>query len=389
MGEGFQVVVVRDYDPNRDLTRVEKLEKSCEVGSLLVDLMGDPLARIQQSPSFHMLVAEIGNEIVGMIRGTIKMVTRGGNALLDSGHQHDGVSPEISTTKLAFVSGLRVSPFFRRMGIGLKLVQRLEEWFRRNGAVYAYVQTENDNAASVKLFTDKSGYSKFRTPTFLVNPVFNHRVSVSRRVKIIKLAPSDAESLYRNRFSSTEFFPSDINSILTNKLSLGTFLAVPRGSDYVSGSLPDPSGSWAVISIWNSKDVYKLQVKGVSRLKRTLAKTTRVFDGAFPFLKIPSFPNLFKPFAMHFLYGIGGEGGRAAEMVEALCSHAHNIARKSGCAVVAAEVAPCEPLRVGIPHWKGLSPEDLWCLKRLRDDDDDDWTKSTPGLSIFVDPREI
>ncbi|KAL1196485.1 putative N-acetyltransferase HLS1 [Cardamine amara subsp. amara] len=380
MGKGFEVVVViREYDPNKDLTRVEELEESCEVGSLLVDLMGDPLARIRQSPSFHMMVAEIGNEIVGMIRGTIKMVTRGGNALLD------GASPEITTTKLAFVSGLRVSPFYRRMGIGLKLVQRLEEWFRRNGAVYAYVQTENDNAASVKLFTEKSGYSKFRTPIFLVNPVFNHRVTVSRRVNIIKLAPSDAESLYRNRFSSTEFFPSDINSILNNKLSLGTFMAVPRGG-------PDPTGSWAVISIWNSKDVYRLQVKGASRLKRTLAKTTRVFDGAFPFLKIPSFPNLFNSFAMHFMYGIGGEGPRAAEMVEALCSHAHNIARKSGCAVVAAEVASCEPLRVGIPHWKVLSPEDLWCLKRLRDDGDDDgvdWTKSPPGLSIFVDPREI
>ncbi|KAF3594081.1 hypothetical protein DY000_02024034 [Brassica cretica] len=381
MGKGFQVVVVRDYDPNRDLKRVEELEKSCEVGSLLVDLMGDPLARIRQSPSFYMLVAEIDNEIVGMIRGTIKTVTRSGNAL------HDGNSPVISTTKLAFVSGLRVSPYYRRMGIGLKLVQRLEDWFRLNDAAYAYVQTENDNAASVKLFTEKSGYSKYRTPTFLVNPVFNHRVTVSRRVKIIKLDPSDAESIYRNRLSSTEFFPSDINSILTNKLSLGTFLAVPRGSDYISGSLP---GSWAVISIWNSKEVYKLQVQGTSRLKRTLAKTTRVLDGALPFLKIPSFPNLFKPFAMHFLYGIGGEGPQAAEMVEALCSHAHNIAKNSGCAVVAAEVGSCEPLRAGIPHWKALSPEDLWCLKRLRDDDDRvDWTKSTPGLSVFVDPRDL
>ncbi|KAG2327193.1 hypothetical protein Bca4012_036187 [Brassica carinata] len=380
MGKCFQVVVVRDYDPTRDLKRVEELEKSCEVGSLLVDLMGDPLARIRQSPSFYMLVAEIENEIVGMIRGTIKTVTRGGNAL------HDGTSPVISTTKLAFVSGLRVSPYYRRMGIGLKLVQRLEEWFRLNDAAYAYVQTESDNAASVKLFTEKSGYSKYRTPIFLVNPVFNHRVTVPRRVKIIKLDPSAAESIYRNRFSSTEFFPSDINSILTNKLSLGTFLAVPRGGDYVSGSLP---GSWAVISIWNSKEVYKLQVQGTSRLKRTLAKTTRVLDGALPFLKIPSFPNLFKPFAMHFMYGIGGEGPRAAEMVEALCSHAHNVAKKSGCAVVAAEVGSCEPLRAGIPHWKALSPEDLWCLKRLRDDDGVDWTKSTPGLSVFVDPRDL
>jgi ribosomal protein S18 acetylase RimI-like enzyme len=311
MGKGFNVVVVREYDPKRDLTSVEELEESCEVGSLLVDLMGDPLARIRQSPSFHMLVAEIGNEIVGMIRGTIKMVTRGVNAL----RQADDVSPEINTTKLAFVSGLRVSPFYRRMGIGLKLVQRLEEWFLRNDAVYSYVQTENDNIASVKLFTEKSGYSKFRTPTFLVNPVFNHRVTVSRRVKIIKLAPSDAESLYRNRFSTTEFFPSDINSILTNKLSLGTYLAVPRGGDNVSGSLPDQTGSWAVISIWNSKDVYRLQVKGASRLKRMLAKSTRVFDGAFPFLKIPWFPNLLMWLAMHFFLGMGGEWARSGEMV--------------------------------------------------------------------------
>ncbi|KFK28430.1 hypothetical protein AALP_AA8G513600 [Arabis alpina] len=387
MGKGFEMVMIREYDPTRDLTSVEELEKSCEVGSLLVDLMGDPLARIRQSPSFHMLVAEIGDEIVGIIRGTIKMVTRGGYTLLD----RSDVSPEISTTKLAFVSGLRVSPFYRRMGIGLKLVQRIEDWFRRNGAAYAYVQTENDNTASVKLFTEKTGYSKFRTPTFLVNPVFNHRATVSNRVKIINLAPSVAESLYRNRFSSTEFFPSDINSILANKLSLGTYMALPRGSDYVPSSLPDPTDSWAVLSIWNSKEVYKLQVQGTSRLKRILAKTTRVFDGVFPFLKIPSFPNLFKPFSMHFLYGIGGEGPRAVEMVEALCSHAHNIARKSGCSVVAAEVASCEPLRVGVPHWKLLSPEDLWCLKRLRDDDDGgvDWTKSTPGLSIFVDPRDL
>ncbi|XP_010547548.1 PREDICTED: probable N-acetyltransferase HLS1 [Tarenaya hassleriana] len=386
MGKEQSRVVVREYDENTDLEKAEALEKSCAVGSLSVDLMGDPLARIRQSPSFHMLVAEIGyerKEIVGMIRGSIKTVTCGNIAPFHR-LQDGGVSPE--STKLAFVSGLRVSPFYRRVGIGLKLVQRLEEWFRRNGAVYAYVQTESDNDASVKLFTDKCGYSKFRTPTFLVNPVFNHRVTISRRVTIIRLAPSEAEILYRSRFSSTEFFPSDIGTILNNKLSLGTFLAVPRG-EYSTGSWPE---SWAVLSVWNSKEVYRLQVRGTSRFKRTLAKTTRLVDGALPFLKIPSFPDVFRPFSMHFLYGIGGEGPRAAEMVEALCSHAHNLARKCGCAVVAAEVASCEPLRLGIPHWKVLSPEDLWCLKRLRHDRDGrDWTTSPPGLSIFVDPREI
>ncbi|KAJ6398649.1 hypothetical protein OIU77_019435 [Salix suchowensis] len=81
-------------------------------------------------------------------------------------------------------------------------------------------------------------------------------------------------------------------------------------------------------------------------------------------------------------------------MMKALCCHVHNLAREGGCGVVATEVASREPLKSGIPHWKVLScAEDLWCMKRLGEDYSDgsvgDWTKSSPGLSIFVDPREF
>lgn len=286
------------------------------------------------------------------------------------------------------------------MGIGLKLVQRMEEWFRESGAEYSYMATENDNHASIKLFTNKCGYAKFRTPSILVNPVFAHRLSVSHRVTIIRVPPYDAELLYRHRFSTTEFFPRDIDSVLYNKLSLGTFVAVPRGS-YTEESWPGsekflshPPESWAVLSVWNCKDVFRLEVRGASRIKRTLAKTTRVVDRAFPFLRLPSIPEVFRPFGLHFLYGLGGEGPRAVKMVKALCSHAHNLAKDGGCGVVATEVSSREPLKLGIPHWKMLScDEDLWCIKRLGEDYSDgavgDWTKSPPGLSIFVDPREF
>ena len=64
------------------------------------------------------------------------------------------------------------------MGIGLKLVHRMESWFRDNDAEYSYMATERDNLASIKLFTDKCGYSKFRNPSILVNPVFAHRARV-------------------------------------------------------------------------------------------------------------------------------------------------------------------------------------------------------------------
>ncbi|GAV58706.1 Acetyltransf_1 domain-containing protein [Cephalotus follicularis] len=399
-----RVIEVREFEASKDCLGVEDVERRCEVGpsgalSLFTDLLGDPICRVRHSPAFLMLVAEIGEEkeIVGMIRGCIKTVTCG-KKLYRNGKNNKQPLPVF--TKLAYILGLRVSPSHRRMGIGLKLVEKMEEWFRENGAEYSYIATESDNFASVKLFTNKCGYSKFRTPSILVNPVFAHRVNVSNRVTILKLGPNDAEYLYRRRFSTTEFFPRDIDSILNNKLSLGTFLAVPRGShnaDSWPGSdlfLLDPPESWAVLSVWNCKDVFKLEVRGASRVRRTLAKTTRVVDKALPFLKLPSVPEVFRPFGFHFLYGVGGEGPRADKMVKALCRHAHNFAKESGCSVVATEVASREPLRFGIPHWKTLScAEDLWCIKRLGEDYSDgsvgDWTKSPPDLSIFVDPREF
>lgn len=286
------------------------------------------------------------------------------------------------------------------MGIGLKLVKRMEEWFRVSGAEYSYLATENDNDASVKLFTGKCGYSKFRTPSILVNPVYAHQVAVPKQVTIIQLGADEAELFYRRKFATTEFFPRDIDSVLKNRLSLGTFLAVPRGT-YSPKTWPgsdvfllNPPASWAVMSVWNCNDVFKLEVRGASSVRRTLAKTTRILDRVLPWLKIPSIPQLFRPFGLHFIYGLGGEGPRAVKLVKALCGYAHNLAKDRGCGVVATEVASEDPLKRGIPHWQALScAEDLWCIKRLGEDYSDgsvgDWTKSPPGLSIFVDPREF
>ncbi|PSR87927.1 N-acetyltransferase [Actinidia chinensis var. chinensis] len=409
--EGTAALVVREFDEENDTAAVEEVERLCEVGptgklSLFTDLLGDPICRVRHSPAFLMLVAERvmegeeEREIVGMIRGCIKTVTCGKKLSRSGKDSHDPTKPVPVYTKLAYILGLRVSPSHRRMGIGLMLVRRIEEWFRETGAEYSYMATENDNEPSVKLFTDKCGYSRFRTPSILVNPVFAHRVRLSSRVTILKLTPSDAESLYRFRFSTTEFFPRDIDSVLYNKLNLGTFVAVPGGS-YSAGSWPgsdrflvDPPESWAVLSVWNCKEVFKLEVRGASRVRRGIAKTTRLVDRALPWLGLPSVPEVFRPFGLHFLYGLGGDGPKAAQYMKALCGFAHNLAKESGCGVVATEVSSHEPLRLGIPHWKALScAEDLWCIKRLGEDYSDgvvgDWTKSPPGLSIFVDPREF
>nr|GMD98685.1 probable N-acetyltransferase HLS1 [Ipomoea batatas] len=403
-------VVVRDYDPKNDCRAVEEVERICEVGpgaggklSIFTDLLGDPICRVRNSPSYQMLVAEVvvqkdGSEwrpeIVGMIRGCIKTVTCGKKLSRNGKNSH----PLPVYAKVAYILGLRVSPFHRRMGIGLKLVTKMEEWFRENGAEYSYMATENDNEASINLFTNKCGYSKFREPSILVQPVFAHRVRVSRRVTIMKLSPGDAEVLYRRRFSATEFFPRDIDSVLRNSLNLGTFLAVPKGAAEAWAGpeefLAAPPESWAVLSVWNSMEVFKLEVRGASRKLRGFARTTRLLDRALPWLRLPSVPEVFRPFGLHFLYGLGGEGPLCVEFITALCGFAHNLAKQRGCGVVATEVGADDPLGLGIPHWKTLScADDLWCIKRLGEDYSDgsvgDWTKSQPSLSIFVDPREV
>lgn len=55
------VVVIREYEKERDSKEVEEVERRCEVGpsskvSLFTDLLGDPLCRIRHSPAFLMLV---------------------------------------------------------------------------------------------------------------------------------------------------------------------------------------------------------------------------------------------------------------------------------------------------------------------------------------------
>ncbi|KAG6533130.1 probable N-acetyltransferase HLS1-like [Zingiber officinale] len=401
------VLVIREYDTERDREAAEAVELSCDVGaragtmSLFTDLLGDPLCRVRHSPLFLMLVAELirgpQREIVGLVRGCIKTVACGAAKKHPSCAKHRAAS---IYAKVAYLLGLRVSPAHRRRGIALKLVLRMEEWFKEKGADYAYMATEKDNEASLRLFTGRCGYSEFRTPSILVHPVFAHCLPLSSRVSVLRLSLADAEELYRRWLGATEFFPRDIDVVLANPLSLGTFLAVPSACTAAerwpgaAAFLADPPTSWAVGSVWNSKEVFRMEVRGAGLWQRGLARVSRAVDWALQWLRIPSVPDLFRPFGMYLLYGIGGEGPAAAEHVQALCRHAHNMARRDAdCRVVAAEVAECDPLRRGIPYWGRLSCADVWCVKRLAEEYGDgalgDWTKAPRPPSIFVDPREF
>ncbi|KAF6164910.1 hypothetical protein GIB67_017113 [Kingdonia uniflora] len=112
-------ITLRSYNKRIDRSRIEKLEQKCEV-------------------------AELNNELVGVIQGTIKKATIN--------------CPEESQARVGYILGLRVSPLHRRKYIGSTLVRTLEQWFIANDVDFAYMATGKDNEASVKLFTDKLGF---------------------------------------------------------------------------------------------------------------------------------------------------------------------------------------------------------------------------------------
>ncbi|XP_054785344.1 probable N-acetyltransferase HLS1 isoform X2 [Prosopis cineraria] len=383
--EDNKSVVVKEYDEERHKVAIEKMESLCEVGqrgktSLITDLMGDPICRIRHFPIHIMLVAEYGEEgeVVGVIRGCVKTVARLSSVYV----------------KVAYLLGLRVCPTRRRLGIGTKLVEHLEEWCKQKGAKYAYIATDCTNEASINLFTKKCGYSKFRTLTMLVQPVHAHYKPVSSSIAVVRLPPWLARSMYNKLLANSEFHPQDIGLILSNKLNLGTFMSIPKRYlskwDPKTGIIPP---NFAMLSVWNTKEVFKLQVKGISPLAQALCAGTRLLDSCVPCLKLPSFPDVFKPFGVYFLYGLHMEGKNGRFLMRSLCEFVHNMARDdAGCEAVVAELGQWDPVREAVPHWNKFSwAEDMWCIKKLEKYGPFDWitSRSSSTPVIFVDPRDF
>lgn len=306
--------------------------------------------------------------------------------------------PPKDLAKVGYVLGLRVAPHCRRKGIASSLVQRLEEWFDSNDVDYAYVATEKDNHASITLFMDKFGYTKFRSPAILINPVNNHSFRISSNIEIAMLNVEKAESLYRRFMGSTEFFPSDIENILRNKLSLGTWVAYFKGDrdigweDFgLDGQVPN---NWAMISVWNSGEIFKLRLGKAPLSCLLFTKSWSLIDKIFPCLKLPTLPDFFNPFGFYFMYGVYHQGPFSGKLVRALCKFVHNMAAKSmdeNCNIIVTEVGGRDELIHHIPHRKLLSCPDLWCIKALKNGGTNTCYKltTTTPRAIFVDPREL
>ncbi|KAG0600536.1 hypothetical protein M758_11G042200 [Ceratodon purpureus] len=406
-------VTIRKYK-DVDVERLAELDKRCEMGaagseSLAFDLLGDPLCRVRHLPAFHMLVAEVGGEIVGVIRGSVKDVVCSQSALIVKEKAQIRIP---LYARVGYLLGLRVCPLHRRMGIALKLAQSMEEWCRSQNAEYVYMATEKDNEASLKLFTGKLDFVHFRTPAIFVQPVHVHDRHISSRIQLTKITPDQATALYRASMGTAEFFPKDIDAVLRNKLCEGTWIATWKADD-LGESLKNfaceggrggkvvekewaRGASWAMLSVWRSNDLFQCEYKNASWLKKTGAALSRWLDFCLPGCGVPSVPNFFDPFGVQFMFGLHSEGHRGGELLHSLCWHAHNLARKNNCKAIMSEVAPSDPAFHSIPHWKKLSStDDMWCIKSLRSSqfldnfDDFDWCQAPPKPVLFVDPREV
>ncbi|KAJ9181806.1 hypothetical protein P3X46_005860 [Hevea brasiliensis] len=392
-------VLIREYNEDTDVKVVGKLEKNCEIGSnkevsIFTNMMGDPLCRIRFYPVHVMLVAELSEngELVGVVRGCIKCV---------------GTRLGATYVRLGCILGLRVSPKYRRMGIGLKLVKSVEEWLVGNGAHYTFLATEKNNGASTDLFTSKCNYMSFSSLVIFVQPASLPVKGLSQDIKIEKLQINQAISLYNNRLRGKDIYPTDIDVILKEKLSLGTWVSYFKEDEWIilhsknneegeeeeEDIISKTPSSWAIFSIWNSCDAYKLHIRKSHHnpLKFFHATLSHARDKIFPCLKLPICDSLQKPFGFLFLYGLYGEGERLQELMKSIWNFASRLAENvKDCKVIITELGVSDPLMEYVPHESSMSfIDDLWYLKKVNGGEDNEQVVMEQGGNVFVDPRDF
>lgn len=289
------------------------------------------------------------------------------------------------------------------MGIGLKLVNSIEGWAIRNGAQYIHLAIEKTNVASTNLFILKCNYEILSSLVIPVQPTDSHVKSPSQDVRIEKLSINQAIALYKDRLSGKEFFPADVDLLLREKLSLGTWVSFFKEEewgglhykekiDYFTRKTPS---SWAMLSIWKTYEAYKLQIRGAHLFRSFYSTVSNVGAKVFPCFGVPSLGNIpNRPFGFVFLYGLHGEGEKQGELMKSLWCFACNLLRKvKDCKVIITELGMCDPLLGHISQGTTSMSfiDDLWCLKRVNqsDKDEDEWVKMQPLAHLFVDPREF
>ncbi|CAO2821536.1 unnamed protein product [Amaranthus hypochondriacus] len=331
-------------------------------------------------------MAEHG-ELVGVVRGCIKEV---------------GFGLTKSHLKIGYILGLRVSPTHRQRGIGHNLMKSIEEWLARNGAEYVYVATEENNVASRNLFTLKCHYNVSVPLQIYVLPVHRSSKKTSWNINVKKLQVNLAVSLYRKQIKCKDFYPHDMESILRGTPSLGTWVCYYNDEDWEGVPIKDHCTdttrprSWVVFSLWNSREVYKLQIQRTNSLHSALyLALSRAREFIFPCLKLPLVHGSFqKPFGFLSMYGVFGEGKRLRELMKAAWNFATKSAIDMDCSLVMTEISDSDPIKNYIPLGRSmLCIKDVWYFKHIHNigDTKEEKTLAISGslANVFVDPRDF
>ncbi|XP_027339641.1 probable N-acetyltransferase HLS1-like [Abrus precatorius] len=386
-------VVIREFNEDIDVKMVRKLERNCEIGtkklvSIFTNMMSDPLSRIRLYPLHVMLVAELleSRELVGVIRGCIKRVGTLSGSLL----------------KMGCILGLRVSPTYRRKGVALKLVTAVEEWMVRNGAEYALLATEKNNDASKNLFTTKCNYVNLSSLVIFVHPTSSLTKNISTRDVIIEKVDIDqAILLYRRTLRAKDLYPLDMDIILKEKLSLGTWVSYFKEEGWLNllnkvrsedSIISKTSSSWIIFSIWNNCDyeAYKLEVRKSQPLRFLHTTLNHAREKISPCLRMLASGSLCRSFGFLFLYGLHGEGENLGELMESIWRFTSRMGEgMKDCSVVITELGFGDPLASHVPQTTSMSCiDDLWYTKRLSSHGDEMVMKGEVG-NVFVDPRDF
>ncbi|XP_047317569.1 probable N-acetyltransferase HLS1 isoform X1 [Impatiens glandulifera] len=291
--------------------------------------------------------------------------------------------------KFGCILGLRVSPRHRRMGIGLKLVEAIEEWMVENGAEYTFLATEESNIASNNLFALKCNYVKFSSLLIYVQEdcsSLNNKPQ-PQNIQIEKLSIDEAIFLHKRHQGTKDMYLADIDKVLNEKPSLGTWVSYLKDDGWDIGlskrDIRDSHDvrSWATLSIWNKceTDQKKLIIQNAERSRRSSISHL-----------VEKQHQQQEPSSFLFLHGLFGEGDRVGELVESLWWFAMRVAANMNCKAMVTELGFSDPMSEFVP--RGISSlsytNDVWYAKRVSDQEDDLTMKGMFG-NVAVDPRDF
>jgi hypothetical protein len=300
----------------------------------------------------------------------------------------------------------------RRKGVGLKLITSIEEWMLRNGADYAFLATEKNNNASKNLFTNKCNYVNLTSLTIFLHPTTFPTNHISNKdIKIDKLNIDQAISLYTRIFKTKDLYPLDMDVILKEKLSLGTWVSYYKNEGFklnnedIITNKSTTNSSWIIFSLWNTCEANDNKVQVKTKLFQPLrflhATLNHAKDKICPCLRMLGNESMMcESLGFLFLYGLHGEGENLGELMESIWSFTSKLGEKlKDCRVVITELGFGDPLANHVPQMESMSCiDDMWYTKRLAardsgDDDDDDELvlqvmKRQLG-NVFVDPRDF